>query len=643
MATIGGPDSRDLGQENPERIRQSSEYKTFEGIFKDLSIPKTAKKYSGLYESQADFIRVLKQEMEKWGQGPRQEAAKLFIVDFESKIKGGKKGGRETIATDEEEESGGGKKGRKNKERKPKRGEEAAVVDMGATAKDLGIATKVPREVLTVEAVALVNEAVQEQEAETGHPITLAEYRQLIMDWFPRLAVRTGGENRKTNEQYSNLDGNACLFLFRQVFGFAEGTPAEQDYVFKEVAYVAPGTFQPGALNMDTSPGLHGIEIDDVAFYIDHHGIDSPRESSAFQILYEEFKREGMDKHLSPEDRTALDRLSEFVTAVDSYSLPPGQTWEKSWQLSYNTIFGLATSYQNEVRVSILFDFFKQHTLEEAFTLPIDKTTEPYLQGFRDLVEEDRREKTKTNNFVLDVKTSPTSVGFAVAIPGLGKILVHRQEVSKDKRTTNKKRGLQMAALAAGYDGILVFDEKKKSVFLAVGANTEITEDIAQRIKADLLVRKSLLKKSSKEGEEELTLAAVLLGLGANKEGLPVLIKRQMEEIEGKASTSATTPDVPPVETTKGMPTGTETGGAGPGPATPEVPSGTEPGGKKETLPEEKFKKYILDSLQAGNGRISPGVLANESFIHDVVTYWDTFSAAVKEYRDTTGEIKNEN
>lgn len=486
-----------------QMLRDTEIFGQLRDIFNNLTTPQGRKEQG--YSSQVDFIETLKKETVGWREGDGKEAAKLFIEEFGPQAKEVKKPKRTTKVEVAVEE----------------------LVDSGALD---------PRaEAPTVEVVTKATDDAIEQSQETGQPITLEKYRRLIMDWFPRLAVRQGFEDRESGKKYSNLDGNACLFLFREIFGFAKGTPEEQKYVEEEVEFVKPGSYKRGALNLDTSPGLHDIQFQDATFFVDHHGTESERQTSAFNILFEDFKRVGLDEQISPENRVALERLAQFVTYIDSYSLPQDKHWDSAWRDSHRTLYGVSLAYQNNIPVEDLFEFFKHHDLNQAWSLDINQTNKPYLRKIKQLAAEWLKEKQKTDQFVEKIGSIPDA-GFAIETAGLGKILVQTQRTSQEK-----KRSLQFAALAHGYDGILVWEPNSKTFFLATGSDKEITPEIAGVIGEGILIRKSMIKHSGSERKN--TLESLLIALGANPESIPSSLRQKNNQENPTMETTSPNPN----------------------------------------------------------------------------------------------------
>lgn len=606
-----------------QMVRGQSDYQQLVGRFESLRTPQ-----KGDIGSQAEFIQALKEAVPQWGSGPKKDAAELFISDYESRAHGasvrkGKKEGRRSSAREDVralaredaavDEGSSEKRSKKTRSRGTlaeqltgvavqTRAEEIppAPQEASRVVENLGPSAEAP----TVEKVAEAVLDAQQEAQESGEPITLEKYRQLFMDWFPRLAVRQGHQDKDTQKWSSNLDGNACLFMFRDIFGFASGTEAEKRYVEEDVEYVKPGTYKKGALNLDTSPGLHGIQFEDETFFIDHHGSESERHSSAFQILHEEFKRAGLEKQLTPENRVALERLAKFVTHVDSYTLPSGLHWSDAWNSSHRTVFGLTLAYQNNVPIEALFEFFKHHDLKAAWTLAVDESKDPYLAKFRELSARWLKDKEGTEKFVREVKQRPNPMGFVAETKELGRIFVQTQ-----RRPSEKKAALQFAALAQGFDGVLVWEPDSGVFFLASGPAHEVTPELMEKIGEGILVRRSLVKKMGKDRRNSL--GSLLITLGVNAEKLPPDIRKQVEAV-----------------------------------ANPEVAVSGDAGREFSALggeksPEDKraeFKKNLLERLILDKGVLPEVLFKSPDSLRNLVENWDLFLQAVDEYEKSVGE-----
>ena len=620
-------------------IRETSDYKDFVRSFEEL---KKAKK-KGIKEADpSDWLRLLAEAIKKWPEGDKKTVAQLFIIDQKSgsgagetkKTKGSKKGvedlkaiarqeGETEFSNDEARNKPGREKAKKTKgmlgvaevlevtipektidgvpaaektEKKvesvvslPVFTEEALKQDLATEPEVVPSATEP-----TVEAIHHVIEEVAERQQETGQVFDLAFYRQALREWFPSLAVRKGFEEKDTGKKYSNMDGNACLFFFRHILGFEEGTEEEKNYVNKDVVYVAPGKFQEGALNLDTSPGVHGGLAEAGTGFIDHHGPESERQTSAFQILYDQFREAGALDKLSAQEKQALEKLSQFVTFIDSYTLPTGFRWKEAWENSPNSIFGLSLAYQNNIPIAALFEFFKTHPLEDAWR-GLEKFTEPYLEKFKDSREGWKREKDKTDRFVKEITERPNPLGFVVETKALGKILVQIQKDFKEK-----KSALQFSALANGLDGILVWEPGSGTFFLATGPQKEVTPELMNKIGEGVLVRKSLVKKGGKDRKN--TLGSLLQSLGVME--FTADVKKIVEQTETATGNVAGAPEV----------------------ATPQASPES-----KEKQEREEFKQAIRIQLKANNGRL-PDSVYNWNFVKKLVANWYVLGDAIYEY-----------
>jgi len=328
------------------------------------------------------------------------------------------------------------------------------------------------------------------------------EVRRLIREWFPVLAVRDAGyAGGDRTRRVSNLDGNSCLFLFRKILGFDQGTEEEKKYVFDKVKYVPAGRVAEGALNLDTSDHVEGGLAEKGMGFVDHHGPESPRQSSAFKILYQYFQEAGYLAELTADERSVLERMAEFVTYIDSYSLPKkgenGLTfsprWSEAWRDSDRTLFGISLIYQNEIPVEEIFEFFKKYSLAEALTKDIYAIKDINLEKIRKLGNRFLKEdKINTEKFVVNERNPKRRVFDS---PFFGRILAGVQE-----RGDARVVGLQFAALARGFDGSLLYRPDNNSFALSVGQHKTIPPELAGKIQGAEWIRGGMIvKPPSKE------------------------------------------------------------------------------------------------------------------------------------------------
>ncbi len=363
------------------------------------------------------------------------------------------------------------------------------------------------------------------QEVLEGMKNRLTGVRRGLMKKYPGGLVVRGGDVKVNDhkEKRANLDSNASLFLFNKILGFENAGEEEKKYLEKTNYIDYDKQPAKGGIHLDISPSLQGAWIKNDELYFDHHGGSSPRKSSAAEIIYQSFAKGRLLDHLKNEERVALDRLMQFTTALDSYTLPTGTrarvNWQTVWQSSDKTLFGAALFLQNDLPIEDLFNFFKEHDLEEAFVRPLDGLKDSGLARINQLRKDKKVEKSKEviDNFfpVLVGSRAPKT---KVVDSRLGKIVVMVQESRDDKLPP----GLQAAALAQGLDGILTWEPRSQKWFLAVGPQQKITKELANSIGEGVWVRESMIKKEADKEKKGISLGELLEKLGVDLKNLEV-------------------------------------------------------------------------------------------------------------------------
>lgn len=393
---------------------------------------------------------------------------------------------------------------------------------------------------------------------------TPEQEKEFIQKQYPEgLAVR--GADAKWNEKKgqpttakrSNLDGEACLFFFRKLIGL------DEKYLEK-TKYVAPGQYIPGALNLDTSWGVwggagrwkneDGTEGDRAETY-DHHAVDAPRRSSAFQLLYDltfgfdnkdgkegEVYKNRTDRVMaSPEEKIAWENLAMFVTAIDSLTLPPGVSWEEVWDNFENNIFAICVTHQGLMasRVEKLFEFFKNHSWEDAFK-PLD---DGEIKDFFGTVEVKKNKETQEKRLVsfseLQAETKQNAEDFFNAgrgstlfSPVYGRILV----------AFNKQLpGSNLTAYGNGYDAMLLWKPEQNSFLLNVkpekppiphALHEKLGKDQSVWVRGGMLFQPEW--RSQAQGLKKLSFSFIDLikELGIEEKTLSASFKRKIDEAE---------------------------------------------------------------------------------------------------------------
>lgn len=167
----------------------------------------------------------------------------------------------------------------------------------------------------------------------------------------------------------------------------------------KNIQYVPPGEFVPGAINLDTG-GKTGIVVSkkDKTAWIDHHGEEAgPDTIPAERMVYLALVSMGFLKK-----NETLDKLTQFVSRIDR-ALYPDQ--EKLFWKSDKTVLGL----QRFVNFTSLYKYFRDGRSPEEELNINDLKKYGLIKGSNEqkkLIEEARiaMGRLKRNGCVIDTK-----------------------------------------------------------------------------------------------------------------------------------------------------------------------------------------------------------------------------------------------
>jgi len=138
----------------------------------------------------------------------------------------------------------------------------------------------------------------------------------------------------------TDLDGKCALAMLRRA-----GVKFED----KDIKYVEPSCVARGAFNVDTGR-KNGVVYEDETLIVDHHAMESGRDTSATKFVYELMVRLGlMERDL------ALDKLVAFETQMDNWAYPKGNQREFFLE-SYKNMVGLS----RYISFESLFAFFEE-------------------------------------------------------------------------------------------------------------------------------------------------------------------------------------------------------------------------------------------------------------------------------------------
>ncbi|MDD5463998.1 MAG: hypothetical protein PHP62_02535, partial [Candidatus Moranbacteria bacterium] len=288
--------------------------------------------------------------------------------------------------------------------------------------------------------------------------------------------------------KYSDLDGKCCVELLRM---------ARIDTANLE--FVAPGSFKEGKINMDTG-GKHGVIAEDFdkkdakTAYIDHHGENSPSNSSASAIMYKTLVDLGL---LKKSDQ--LDKMIGFVTDIDSGIYPE---IDKYFENSWKTLYGMQRFIQGEN----LVQFFQRNTDSNLNR----ELTEAELESCG-LILKDKSGKIFDNKCEKQEKVAKKSKeslekmekdGFIITSVRYRKIAVSVESgIPKDKTVP----GGFLAARAFGCDTYISWNPKENK--FNISAKVPITEKYPQ----GLNVREIMwVKNDGDDSELTVTLGEIL-------------------------------------------------------------------------------------------------------------------------------------
>ncbi|MEK7627013.1 MAG: hypothetical protein AAB397_00315 [Patescibacteria group bacterium] len=271
--------------------------------------------------------------------------------------------------------------------------------------------------------------------------------------------------------------------------GISIGLLKEAGWNMDNVKFIKPGEFLPGYINLDTGfkRGVVGDKESKTA-WLDHHGGDITKEILPATRLTYLFLRA---LHFLGENE-ALENLTRFVSQIDRAAFP-GQ--EKLFNDSYRMVLGL----YKKMNFSQLYDYFK------SGKRPDDILNESDLDKWG-LTEASKERKKKIENSIKEINRLKDD-GF-VADTEFGKIIVdidHKVSLGGE------------AAMAAGFDGYLLFDQKSESFFVVVKEGDEKYSDLVRLdIPQGIAVKNNMIIRPVSEDKLNISLGKLMEILGAN-------------------------------------------------------------------------------------------------------------------------------
>jgi len=268
----------------------------------------------------------------------------------------------------------------------------------------------------------------------------------------------------------TDLDGKTCLGLLC-LAGFST----------KNVSYVPPGEFVPGAINLDTG-GVSGIKVEERTAWLDHHGAESTKTSiPGCRWVYLGLIAKGFLKK-----DPVLDKLTQFVSRIDRRKFPES---EKYFETSDRTVLGLQRFFSFEN----LYDYFRKgRTPTEILS---DEDLEKYnltqrSKEQRGLIAKSREvlERMEKEGFVVNTKFGKVVIDIGKEVPA----------------------GYQ-AVRGHGFDGYLLYSPRTESFFISINRADLSKIDLKQGKN----IRKNMwIKPQAEEEPLKISLGEIIEKLG---------------------------------------------------------------------------------------------------------------------------------
>ena len=309
------------------------------------------------------------------------------------------------------------------------------------------------------------------------------KFKEVTREVWKEFAVRGFlVKDRETGEikvsGKTNTDSKVSLYLLQKA-GMS----------VKNVKYLAPGEYDPGKFNIDTGKQDGLIILDDGTVIIDHHGENSPLDTSAAGEVYDILARLGM-----LEKNEDMDRLIEFVNQVDNFDYPNAQKYFKNYfENAHKTILGTYRMLPPKV----LEDFFAYKDnktgkpLSPTEPLSIALRRKFYIENQPNSKKESRGQKVKKNIEEQHKRLEQMEKdGLIVESDRYGKICV----VTEGNFYNDAMR-------AYGCDTVIFWNKDENDVFISslVGKPIEDTFDQGDNIRKTMWIK-------SKSSDDKLTM-----------------------------------------------------------------------------------------------------------------------------------------
>jgi len=369
------------------------------------------------------------------------------------------------------------------------------------------------------------------RDATVKSPEQQAEYTQRFLEafkamWKDRVATHRIGDDEKTT--LSDLDGNASLFLLQNIAKLDIGKKDKIDYI-------PQGTYSEGKINIDTGnkdavgTNLYELTKDSTqkeTGFIDHHGIESNKDTSATLWVYEIIKEmnlikkegiqvtAGKEKFIAtPED---IEKFVELVTQNDNKDFPDMDRYYENYPESYKTMIGLMNYISATPEYLLKFihdggDLYKELTYEDIKKYNLARNYYPRGRD-KSNAEWTNYRNVAQNKIEKSLETVKEKMGdakgFGLESEDFGRIFVDLSQ---------KPEGRDDAAKSLGFDAYILWNydkDKKESGFL-ISTKKGLPFDF--ELSEGKKVRGRMITKKGNEWTSDLTLRDILMKMGVKE------------------------------------------------------------------------------------------------------------------------------
>jgi hypothetical protein len=364
-------------------------------------------------------------------------------------------------------------------------------------------------------------------------PEQQAEYTQRFLEAFKAMWKDRVATHQKSEKvlSHSDLDGEASLYLLQKIAKLTIG----------DLEFVPKGQSIEGKINIDTgNKDAVGTNLYELAAkstqketgFIDHHGNESNKDTSATLWVYDILKemnlikkdgvkiKMGIDSFVAtPED---IEKFVEIVTHDDNKDFPNMDEYYKKFPDTYNTMMGLLNYVYPQYLLKFIHD---GHDLFEELN---------YVDIKKYKLARDRAKRDKDNNIILKPDGTPEQewVNYSNLRKEQidGSLLEVKEKIAPDKGFTLKSEdfgrifvdlsdsvsGKDEASKSLDFDTYILwnYDESTKKSGFFITSKKGIPFDF--RLSEGQNVRGRIVIKPAQEDASDLTLHEILKQMGVD-------------------------------------------------------------------------------------------------------------------------------